>query len=159
MLLRRGPCSIPRSPSKTQVSGSMDRCSGMLARSHELARRCRCRSTNASRSRSARFHYNVDKYGELPILGAVVVTGAILTVRAWPLTSLHFVKIGLSLIAVTLAVICTRNRGRKHSARVPSADLDSRRRSNRVCDARTLSGIGVFRPLIGYFMLATFGRR
>jgi hypothetical protein len=27
--------------------------------------------------------------------------------RAWPLTPLHFVKIGLSLIAVTLAVICT----------------------------------------------------
>jgi hypothetical protein len=31
---------------------------------------------------AARFHYNVDKYGELPILFAVLVTGAILMVRA-----------------------------------------------------------------------------
>jgi len=56
---------------------------------------------------AARFHYNVDMYGELPILAAVLVTGAILTVRAWPLTPLHFVKIGLSLIAVALAIVCT----------------------------------------------------
>jgi hypothetical protein len=32
---------------------------------------------------AARFHYNVDKYGELPILLAVLATGAILTARAW----------------------------------------------------------------------------
>jgi hypothetical protein len=56
---------------------------------------------------AARFHYNVDKFGELPILLAVLVTGAILTVRAWPLTSLHTVKIGASLIAVGCAFICT----------------------------------------------------
>lgn len=56
---------------------------------------------------AARFHYNVDKYGELPILIGIVVTGAILAARAWRLTPLHFIKIGLSSIAVTLAAICT----------------------------------------------------
>lgn len=55
---------------------------------------------------AARFHYNVDKYGELPILLAVLVTGAILTVRAWPLTLLHVIKIAASLIAVGSALIC-----------------------------------------------------
>ena len=55
---------------------------------------------------AARFHYNVDKFGELPILAAVLVTGTILAVRAWPLTPLHVVKIATSLIAVVAALIC-----------------------------------------------------
>jgi len=55
---------------------------------------------------AARFHYNVDKYGELPILVAVLVTGTILAVRAWPLTPLHFIKIAASLVAVGAALIC-----------------------------------------------------
>jgi hypothetical protein len=55
---------------------------------------------------AARFHYTVDKYGELPILVAVLVTGTILAVRSWPLTTLHFVKIGASLVAVASNLIC-----------------------------------------------------
>ena len=56
---------------------------------------------------AARFHYNVDKFGELPVLIAVLVTGSILAVRAWPLTPLHFVKIAASLVAVGANLICT----------------------------------------------------
>jgi hypothetical protein len=55
---------------------------------------------------AARFHYNVDKFGELPILVGVLITGTILTVRAWPLTPLHVVKVATSLIAVCAALIC-----------------------------------------------------
>jgi hypothetical protein len=55
---------------------------------------------------AARFHYNVDKFGELPILVAVLVTGTILAVRARPLTPLHVIKIAASLIAVGSALIC-----------------------------------------------------
>jgi hypothetical protein len=55
---------------------------------------------------AARFHYNVDKFGELPILLAVLVTGTILAVRAWPLTPLHVIKIAASLVAVGAALIC-----------------------------------------------------
>lgn len=77
---------------------------------------------------AARFHYNVDKYGELPILVAVLVTGAILTARAWPLTPLHFVKIGLSLIAVTLAMICTLWVFRRRGVQDMNALLGFRRR-------------------------------
>ena len=57
---------------------------------------------------AARFHYNVDKYGELPILVAVLVTGTMLAVRAWPLTPLHVIKIAASLVAVGSALICVR---------------------------------------------------
>jgi hypothetical protein len=55
---------------------------------------------------AARFHYNVAKFGELPILFAVLVTGTILTVRAWPWTPLHVIKIAASLIAVGSALVC-----------------------------------------------------
>ena len=55
---------------------------------------------------AARFHYNVDKYGELPILVAVLGTGTILSARAWPWTPLHFIKIAASLAAVGSALLC-----------------------------------------------------
>ncbi len=55
---------------------------------------------------AAKFHGNVDKYGELPILIAVLLTGAMLAVRAWPWTPLHVIKIAASLIAVGAALIC-----------------------------------------------------
>jgi hypothetical protein len=56
---------------------------------------------------AARFHYKVDKFGELPVLFAVLVTGTILAVRAWPLTPVHFIKIAASLAAVSCNLICT----------------------------------------------------
>ena len=55
---------------------------------------------------AARFHYNVDKFGELPILVGVLVTGTMLTIRAWPLTPLHIIKIATSLVAVGASLIC-----------------------------------------------------
>ena len=55
---------------------------------------------------AARFHSTVDMFAELPILVGVLVTGVLLTMRAWPLTPLHFVKIGASLVAVGANLIC-----------------------------------------------------
>jgi len=77
---------------------------------------------------AARFHYNVDKYGELPILAAILVTGSILGARAWPLTPLHLVKIGLSLTALTLALICTIWVLRRRETDEVNALLRARRR-------------------------------
>src|SRR5262249_17264713 len=57
---------------------------------------------------AARFHYNVDKLGELPILIGVLATGTILAVRASPLTRLHVLKIVASLIAVGASLLCVR---------------------------------------------------
>ena len=64
-------------------------------------------SDSESLRAAARFHYKVDKFGELPILLAVLITGTILVVRAWPLSPLHFVKIATSLVAVGANLICT----------------------------------------------------
>jgi hypothetical protein len=55
---------------------------------------------------AARFHYTVDMFGELPILAAVVVTGVLLVGRVGPLTPLHYVKIGASLVAIASNLIC-----------------------------------------------------
>ena len=57
---------------------------------------------------AARFHYTVDKFGEVPILFAVLITGSMLAARAWPLTPLHWIKIAASLVAVGANLICTR---------------------------------------------------
>ena len=57
---------------------------------------------------AARFHYNVDLFGELPILAAVLITGTILAIQAWPLSPLHFIKIAASLVAVAANLICAR---------------------------------------------------
>ena len=44
--------------------------------------------------------------GLLPILIAVLVTGTMLTVRAWPLTPLHVLKVATSLASVGSALVC-----------------------------------------------------
>lgn len=77
---------------------------------------------------AARFHYNVDKYGELPVLAAVLLTGAILAVRARPLTPLHQLKIAASLISVAAALVCVWWVFRRRDIQDPSALLGFRRR-------------------------------
>jgi hypothetical protein len=55
---------------------------------------------------AARFHYTVDMFGELPVLAAVVVTGAMLAAKVSPLTSLHYVKIAASFVAIAANLVC-----------------------------------------------------
>jgi hypothetical protein len=55
---------------------------------------------------AARFHYTVDMFGELPVLAAVIVTGVLLALRAWPFTPLLWIKIVASLVAVASNLIC-----------------------------------------------------
>ncbi|MSP60344.1 MAG: hypothetical protein EXR72_08380 [Myxococcales bacterium] len=49
---------------------------------------------------AARLHYWTDLLFEVPILLGVLVTGAWLSARSWPLTQLHYIKIGAALIAI-----------------------------------------------------------
>lgn len=55
---------------------------------------------------AARLHYWIDLCVELPLLAAVLITGAWLTARAWPLTGLHAVKIALALVAIGCNLYC-----------------------------------------------------
>jgi hypothetical protein len=81
------------------------------------------------------------------------VTGAILTVRAWPLSSLHFVKIGLSLIALTQEVIRTLWVFRRRGIEDANTLLGYRRRIWTLAAAAT-----VFATPALYLGLVYFGR-
>ncbi len=54
----------------------------------------------------ARVHYRIDLFAELPLLAAVLATGAWLTARVWPPTPLHWAKIGCGLAAVAINLAC-----------------------------------------------------
>jgi hypothetical protein len=55
---------------------------------------------------AATLHYWMDVLLELPLLAAVLVTGAVLTAAAWPLSPLHGVKIAAGLTAVGANLWC-----------------------------------------------------
>jgi hypothetical protein len=55
---------------------------------------------------AAHMHYWIDLLLELPVIGGILVTGTVLAVRAWPLTPLHWLKIGAGLIAVGSNLFC-----------------------------------------------------
>jgi hypothetical protein len=102
---------------------------------------------------AARFHYNVVMFGELPILVAVLVTGTILSVRAWPLTPLHFIKIAASLVAVGANLICTLWVFQRRRIEDPEVLLGFRRR------IWSLAAVGlVFGTLALYIGLVYFRR-
>jgi len=62
--------------------------------------------TNEELRFAARLHYWMDLCVELPLLAAVVTTGAVLAAHAWPLTPLHWAKIVAGGIAVIANLWC-----------------------------------------------------
>lgn len=71
---------------------------------------------------AARAHYWMDVLLELPLVGGVLATGALLAARAWPLSTLHWVKIGAALLAIGANLYCAVLVVRRHRLRddVPS---------------------------------------
>lgn len=69
----------------------------------------------AAMRHTARVHYWTDVVVELPLLIAVIVTGAWLTVRAWPLSALLGIKILAGLGAVTMNLVCLVFVSRRHA--------------------------------------------
>jgi len=59
-----------------------------------------------SRRVAARLHYRLDLGLELPLLLIVLATGGHLAARAWPWTPLHWLKVGLGLVAVAVNLLC-----------------------------------------------------
>jgi hypothetical protein len=55
---------------------------------------------------AAAMHYWIDLLLELPVLGAILTTGALLAWRAWPLSRLHWLKIGAGLVAIGANLYC-----------------------------------------------------
>jgi hypothetical protein len=54
----------------------------------------------------AQLHYWIDVLFELPLIAAVLVTGALLTAQAWPPQPLLTAKIGAGLIAISINLYC-----------------------------------------------------
>jgi hypothetical protein len=55
---------------------------------------------------AAKLHYWMDVLVEVPLLAAVLATGAVLAARAWPLSAIHWVKIGAALVALGANLWC-----------------------------------------------------
>jgi hypothetical protein len=55
---------------------------------------------------AAVIHYWLDLLLELPLIAGVVATGAVLTARAWPPSTLHVVKIAAALVAIGWNLYC-----------------------------------------------------
>lgn len=73
-------------------------------------------NTDGARRTAAELHYRLDLLFEGPLLVAVLATGSVLAARAWPLTTLTWVKVGAGLAAVgfnavsVVAVVLRRRR-------------------------------------------------
>lgn len=79
-----------------------------------------------------RFHYWIDLLIELPLVLAVVATGITLAVLAWPLSSLHLLKIFGAAVAVSANLVCIvlvirRGRGLRQAEPEPALLHLSRR--------------------------------
>jgi hypothetical protein len=109
--------------------------------------------TDDERTLAARVHYWMDLVLELPLLSAVVLTGVVLAVRASPLTSLHWLKIGAGLVAVGVNLWCVVHVVLRH--RRTSNVLELRRHGRWV----RITAIGVpFGAVALYLGLTYFAR-
>jgi hypothetical protein len=107
----------------------------------------------AARRTVARVHYWNDLLVEIPLLVAVLATGAVLAARAWPLTWLHWVKIGAALVAVATNLYASAMVVARHRAGGDAAAI--RRYTTRI----RLSGVGVpFAVVAAYIGVSYFLR-
>lgn len=60
----------------------------------------------ASLRAAARAHYWIDVVIEVPLVLAVLTTGALLAIPAWPWSTTLAIKIGAALTAITLNLTC-----------------------------------------------------
>ena len=51
-------------------------------------------------------HFWMDVCCELPLLVAIVTSGAILTARVWPLSTAHWIKLAAGLLAIAANLYC-----------------------------------------------------
>ncbi|MBI3072060.1 MAG: hypothetical protein HYY84_08045 [Deltaproteobacteria bacterium] len=73
------------------------------------------RSDDEIRS-AARLHYFTDLIIEIPLLVAIVTTGAVLTLRVWPPTPLHIIKIAAAFAAIAANAVCVLFVVKRHQA-------------------------------------------
>ncbi len=104
---------------------------------------------------ATRQHFWLDLLVEAPLLLGVLVTGALLTLRSLPLTSLHALKVGAGLVAVAANVYCVAVVVRRYVARADRVAV--RRHSARIRLVAPTIGLP-FAAVAAYVGLAYFAR-
>jgi hypothetical protein len=91
----------------------------------------------------ARLHLWLDAVAEVPLLLGILATGAWLSVRAWPLSAIHWVKIAAAGVAIGLNLWCaTQVYARWRAARAP-LDAGGAARTRRYHARVRLAALGV----------------
>lgn len=101
----------------------------------------------------ARLHYLIDVLAEAPLLVGVLITGVLLMIQAWPLSYLHWIKIGAGLIAIGSNLYCEGLVIRRNAQ---LADIARLRQYHRRIIA---TGAGVPFALVAAYMGLMFFRR
>ncbi len=103
---------------------------------------------------AAKLHYWMDLIVELPLLAAVLLTGAVLAVHAWPLSTLHWAKIGTGVVAVGANLWCVAHVVTRYRRR---EDVEALRRHGQW--VRATASVGVpFAAVALYLGLSYFAR-
>jgi hypothetical protein len=103
--------------------------------------------TEDERRHVARTHFWIDMVIELPLLALVVATGAMLAARAWPLSTMHVIKIACGTIAVAANLACVVAVVARHRRRDEPAQV--RRWRTRVLLSGTAAPFGVAAAALG----------
>jgi len=105
------------------------------------------------RAQAAKLHYWMDVLVEVPLLAAVLLTGAVLVARAWPPSMILLVKVCAGLTAVGVNAWCVGHVVMRYQHRDDAVLL--RRHSSRVRAAGAIGGpFAAIAVLLGftYFM-------
>ncbi len=102
---------------------------------------------------AAIYHRRIDLIIEIPLLICILATGALLVCSAWPLTPLHYVKIGAALLAMGANFVCIPLVFLRHRA------LDDATRCRALHGHILKTGIGIpFFAVAAYLGFAYFTR-
>jgi len=106
---------------------------------------------NTGRRISARLHYWIDLFVEIPLVTGVVATGAILLAPLWPPPRLLAIKIILGLIAIVFNLSCVGLVIRRYRKSGDNAALDRLGHSIRFTVLGLPFGLAAFYLGIAYF--------
>jgi hypothetical protein len=106
--------------------------------------------TEDERRHVARTHFWIDMTVELPLLAAVLATGAMLVSRAWPLTPILMVKVVCGLVAVAANLACVAAVIARHRRRDDAKEV--RRWSGRVLLSGAAVPVGLAAAGLGLYL-------
>jgi hypothetical protein len=121
---------------------------GLVAAEFVMEAVCR---DDAMAKHAAVIHFWLDVLLEVPLIFGVVVTGAVLTARVWPLTSLLLVKVSFASVAIVCNLYCVGVVVRRRRLREDRVAVRRLRRLVFVSGAGVPFGLGALYVGLAYF--------